>query len=86
MLCIRLAGWKLIYEPSLKISHFIPRTRLSWKYLRKLNRGFGAQKVGLEPYLKAFESDEREYKSRPGSEMAKPDLTINKKIKKTRYP
>jgi hypothetical protein len=28
---------------------------LNWNYLRKLSRGFGAQKVNLDPYLKAFD-------------------------------
>ncbi len=53
---LRLAGWKIFYEPSLKLRHFIPASRLSWNYLRKLNRGFGAQKVGLDPYVMAFGS------------------------------
>lgn len=52
---LRLAGWKIWYEPLLKLEHFIPQQRLNWNYLRKLSRGFGAQKVSLDPYLK--ESD-----------------------------
>ncbi|MBK8553010.1 MAG: glycosyltransferase family 2 protein [Ignavibacteria bacterium] len=52
---LRLAGWEIWYDSSLKLKHFIPRQRLNWKYLRKLNRGFGAQKADLDPYLKAFE-------------------------------
>lgn len=52
---LRLAGWKIWYEPSLKLQHFIPQQRLNWNYLRKLSRGFGAQKVSLDPYLKASE-------------------------------
>lgn len=52
---LRLAGWEIWYESSLKIKHFIPQQRLNWNYLRKLSRGFGAQKVNLDPYLKAFD-------------------------------
>ena len=48
---LRLAGWEIWYESSLKIRHFIPGHRLKWEYLRKLSRGFGAQKVNLDPYL-----------------------------------
>ncbi len=48
---LKLAGWEIWYESSLKIRHFIPGHRLKWEYLRKLSRGFGAQKVNLDPYL-----------------------------------
>ena len=48
---LRLAGWEIWYESSLKIRHFIPGHRLKWDYLRKLSRGFGAQKVNLDPYF-----------------------------------
>jgi len=53
---LRLAGWEIWYESSLKIRHFIPGHRLKWEYLRKLSRGFGAQKVNLDPYLISTES------------------------------
>lgn len=53
---LRLAGWEIWYESSLKIRHFIPGHRLKWEYLRKLSRGFGAQKVNLDPYLIASDS------------------------------
>lgn len=53
---LRLAGWEIWYESSLKIRHFIPEHRLKWEYLRKLSRGFGAQKVNLDPYLIASDS------------------------------
>jgi len=48
---LRLAGWKICYEPSLKFKHFIPKGKLRWDYLRKLNRGFGSQKVYFDSYL-----------------------------------
>ncbi len=54
---LRLSGWEILYEPSLKIKHFISQERLSWEYLRKLSRGFGSQKVDLEPYLKAMDPE-----------------------------
>lgn len=52
---LRLAGWKIWYDESLKLKHYISRERLNWKYLRKLNRGFGAQKVDFDPYIMAFQ-------------------------------
>lgn len=52
---LRLAGWKIRYDEKLKLKHFITKERLSWKYLRKLSRGFGAQKVNFDPYLKVFD-------------------------------
>jgi len=47
---LRLAGWRLWYEPRLRLRHFITERRLNWQYLRMLNRGFGAASVGTDPY------------------------------------
>jgi len=52
---LRLAGWKIWYDERLLLKHFITKERLNWNYLRKLNRGFGAQKVDFDPYLKIDE-------------------------------
>lgn len=41
-LALRLAGWQVYYEPRLRLKHFIPAGRLTWDYVRRLNRGFGA--------------------------------------------
>lgn len=54
---LRLAGWLIWYEPELKLTHFISNEKLNWNYLRKLNRGFGAQKVDFDAYLKAFDPE-----------------------------
>jgi len=48
---LRLAGWRLWYEPRLQLRHFLPARRLEWRYLRRLHRGFGGSTVGLDPYL-----------------------------------
>ena len=45
-----LAGWKLWYDPRLTFQHYIPASRLSWPYLRRLSRGFGAAAAWLELY------------------------------------
>lgn len=47
-LALRLAGWQLWYDPGLRLDHWIPRSRLEWRYLRRLTRGFGA--TFLDPY------------------------------------
>lgn len=47
---LRLAGWRLWYEPKLRLQHYLPEKRLNWKYLRRLYRGFGASTVGHDPY------------------------------------
>lgn len=51
---LRLAGWRLWYEPRLRMRHFIPIKRLKWTYLRRICRGFGASSVGLAPYIHAL--------------------------------
>jgi glycosyltransferase involved in cell wall biosynthesis len=45
-----LSGWKLYYDSDLCLRHFMASNRLNWNYLRKLNRGHGITRVGLEPY------------------------------------
>src|SRR5207247_2261272 len=47
---LRLAGWRLWYEPKLKLKHFLPATRLQWNYLRRVSRGFGAATASLDYY------------------------------------
>jgi hypothetical protein len=50
---MRLAGWRLYYEPEMRFKHFIPEGRLKWNYLRRLHRGFGRSKPVLGIYGKA---------------------------------
>jgi len=40
-LALRLAGWRLWYEPRLRLQAFIPAKRLEWSYLRRHYRGAG---------------------------------------------
>jgi hypothetical protein len=37
--CLRLAGWRLWIDPNLRIRHFLPARRLTWKYARSLAYG-----------------------------------------------
>jgi glycosyltransferase involved in cell wall biosynthesis len=53
---LRLNGWRLWYEPRLRMSHFITRERLNWNYLRRLSRGFGAATAGIDAYELAIKA------------------------------
>lgn len=64
---LKLAGWKLFYDPALKYEHFIAGKRLTWQNLRRLNRAFGMQKPLLAPYLHALKGNHEMPDS--GSEM-----------------
>ncbi|HMQ68343.1 MAG TPA: glycosyltransferase [Ignavibacteria bacterium] len=50
---LRLAGWNIRYDTSLKLDHFIKPEKLNWNYLIKLSRGFGIQKVYLDAYTRS---------------------------------
>jgi glycosyltransferase involved in cell wall biosynthesis len=56
---LRLAGWKLWYEPSLHFRHYLPTTRLTWSYARRLYRGSGEAAALLTPYAAVLESGSR---------------------------
>ncbi|MCG6873294.1 MAG: glycosyltransferase [Gammaproteobacteria bacterium] len=47
---LRLAGWRLRYEPALRLKHEIAPERRTREALRHLARGFGAGRVYLSPY------------------------------------
>lgn len=49
-LALVLAGWRLRYEPSLRLKHFTPATRLAWPFLRRQRRGTGAATVVNNAY------------------------------------
>jgi glycosyltransferase involved in cell wall biosynthesis len=45
-----LSGWKLRIDPRLRLQHYMPSSRLQWKYLRKLQRSYSASDVILDAY------------------------------------
>lgn len=47
---IRLAGWKLMYEPSLVFQHFIAKEKCHWDYVIRLFREFGISSVVTYQY------------------------------------
>jgi cellulose synthase/poly-beta-1,6-N-acetylglucosamine synthase-like glycosyltransferase len=47
---MRLAGWKLYYDPRLRIQHYMPSGRLNWPYLRQLQNGLGVASVTIDAY------------------------------------
>lgn len=52
-LALRLMGWRLRYDPRLRLQHVISPARLTWSHLRRLHRGDGTASVGLDPYFAA---------------------------------
>ena len=53
---LRLAGWRLWYDPRLRFQHFLTAPRFKWAYLRRLHRAFGAASVAHDPYLFVLEN------------------------------
>jgi glycosyltransferase involved in cell wall biosynthesis len=51
---LRLSGWRLWFEPRLRLRHFLLKHRLDWRYLRRLTRGAGASTIGFDPYQRAL--------------------------------
>ena len=52
---LRLAGWRLWFEPRLRLRHFLLAHRLDWGYLRRMFRGVGASSVVFDPYRQAYD-------------------------------
>jgi len=52
-LAVAMSGWQIWYEPALRYQHYLPKERLSWPYLRRWWRGFGAASVGIDAYVMA---------------------------------
>jgi glycosyltransferase involved in cell wall biosynthesis len=61
---LRLTGWRLWYEPHLKMNHFMTSERLNWSYLRRVSRGFGAATPGLDAYEMAIKGQPLSFKHR----------------------
>ncbi|MBV8902123.1 MAG: glycosyltransferase family 2 protein [Acidobacteriia bacterium] len=47
---LTMLGWKLWYDPRLRLEHCMPSGRLTWSYLRRLWRSFGYASVALGWY------------------------------------
>jgi glycosyltransferase involved in cell wall biosynthesis len=60
---LRLGGWKLKTDPRLKLTHFMPKARLTWNYLRRLMRASGASDVWLDAYSENSLSMGRDFRS-----------------------
>jgi glycosyltransferase involved in cell wall biosynthesis len=59
-LALRLAGWELWYEPTMRMKHYIPASRMQWKYFKRVARGFGVAALVLNAYATV-----RQDRSRP---------------------
>ncbi len=51
---LRLAGWRLRFDPRLRLRHFLPQDRVRWSHLRARHRAGGISSVGLDPYYFAW--------------------------------
>ena len=56
---LRLAGWKLWYEPGLRLKHYLSSDRLQWRHLRRLRRGGGRASVAFDAYFAALNKNDR---------------------------
>jgi len=54
---MRLAGWRIWYDPELKLKHYMTAPRLKWEYFLKLWKGFGVSTAGLDTYLNLIPED-----------------------------
>jgi glycosyltransferase involved in cell wall biosynthesis len=48
---LQAGGWDLAIDPRLSLEHFLPASRLTWEYLRRLTRANAASFVPLEAYF-----------------------------------
>jgi glycosyltransferase involved in cell wall biosynthesis len=48
---LKLRGHRIYHDPKLKFRHFIPKERLTVRYLLKLNEGFEYSYILLQPYI-----------------------------------
>lgn len=51
---LKLMGWQIWYNSGLEFMHYMPISRLTWMYLRKMHRGFGRCNVSLDAYRRNF--------------------------------
>jgi hypothetical protein len=79
---LRLAGWRLWYDPQLRLQHYIPESRLRWSYVRKVSRGFGAATAGMDAYLAAMKSRTSSSSSRRESWLWQTLATVRYLLKK----
>ena len=47
---ILLNGWRLWYNPRLRLQHYMPASRLDWSYFRRLYRAAAASEAWLDAY------------------------------------
>ena len=50
---LRTLGYRLWYDPKLTFYHYLPKSRVDWQYLLRLNKSIGGGDWVLEPYSTA---------------------------------
>jgi hypothetical protein len=56
---LQLAGWRLWFEPRLRLEHRIAAHRIDWWVLRRMYRGIGSATAQLDPYEYAVRGERR---------------------------
>lgn len=55
-LALQCYGWRLWYDARMSYYHYLPAFRLTWDYLKRLQRAFGAAEIVLGPYREFIRS------------------------------
>jgi glycosyltransferase involved in cell wall biosynthesis len=58
-LALRRAGWRIRYEPGLRLRHVMNPSRLEWHYFRRLARGSGRATPALDGFHAAYNGPPR---------------------------
>ena len=53
-LALRLAGWRLWYDPRLRLRQFLTAEKVNWYHLRRRARNAGTSSVAADPYYMAL--------------------------------
>lgn len=56
---LRLSGWKLWYEPGLRLKHYLSSDRLRWRHLRRIRKNGGRASVTFDAYHAALNKNDR---------------------------
>ena len=56
---LRLIGWRIWYEPRLRLKHYLPAKRVDWNYLLRLAWAAGATDTLLAPYHAVLDARQR---------------------------
>jgi glycosyltransferase involved in cell wall biosynthesis len=53
----RLAGWRIFYDERMKLTHYMPRERISWDYIKRLQFAMGRSSIYFVAYYEHLMPD-----------------------------